>query len=343
MLISLLVWPSTNLAESGSFTYEVKHPENQLSKAGYFDLKMTPGQKQTVQIELTNPSPDSPVTVAIKRSMVKTNSNGVLEYGPTTIKDDASARINFDTVVTAPETITLKGGEVKSVDIAIQMPEESFDGILAGGIQLQVQESEEDLKKRADQTGVTTRYAYLIGMMLSETDTPVQPELEFNRIYPGLSNYRNAIIVNFSNTEMTFVSDMTIDFNVTKKGSDVILYETKKTDMKMAPTSMIDFPVLLNGERMEVGTYTGHIVVTSGDQTWSWTEDFEITKEDADKYNKQDVSVVQESGIDWLLILWIAGSVLGVLLLLFVSLHFYKKKKKTKQAQKKSKKRKKKK
>jgi len=237
--ISLLVSLPVSFAEEGSFTYEVKTPENQLSQAGYFDLKMTPGQKQTVQIELTNPSPDVPVTVEVKRNMVKTNSNGVLEYGATIIKDDESAHINFDTVVTVPETITLEGGEVKNLDIDIQMPPESFDGVLAGGIQLQTKESEEELKARKNKAGVTTRYAYLIGMVLSESEVDVQPNITFNRIYPGLSNYRNAIFVNFSNTEMNFLSDMTINFDVTKKGSDIILYETKKTDMKMAPTSMI--------------------------------------------------------------------------------------------------------
>lgn len=326
VMISFVISTQKGWAESGSFTYEVIHPENQLTKAGYFDLRMTPGQKQTVQIKLTNPSPDSPVTVDIKRNMVKTNSNGVLEYGPTTIKKDPSAKIDFNEVVTVPESITLAGGEVKNLDVAVQMPEASFDGVLAGGIQLQVKESEEDIKARADKSGVSTRYAYLVAMVLSESDAPIQPEVTFNRIYPGLSNYRNAIFVNFSNAEMTFLSDMTVDFNVTKKGSDIILYETKKTDMKMAPTSMIDFPVLLNGELMEVGTYTGHVVVTSGDQTWSWTEDFDITKEDADKFNKQDVSIVQESGINWSVILLITGVILGVLLLVFVFLYFYRRK-----------------
>lgn len=328
---------SANAEESGSFTYKVKHPENQQSDAGYFDLRMLPNQKQTVQIELTNSSPTQPVTVEVKRNAVKTNSNGVLEYGPNTIKKDKSAAIDFDTIVNVPKSVTLAGGESKTIDIEIQMPEKSFDGVVAGGIQLQQQENDEEKKQREAQSGVTNRYAFLVGVLLSESDAKVPSEITFNSIYPGLSNYRNAVFLNFSNTAMAFTGDVSVEFDIRQKGSQDILYDTKKTDMKIAPTSMIDFPLLLNGDEMRAGNYTGHAVVTSGDQKWEWEQDFEITQEDADKYNKQDVSLVQEQGINWQFILLIVGG--GVVLLVVISLiiYFVKKNKKNKKNKKRNK------
>lgn len=170
---------------------------------------------------------------------------------------------------------------------------------------------------------------------MSETDSPVEPEISFNSIKPGLSNYRNAFFVNYSNTAMTFVGDMSVEFDVRKKGTDTILYDTKKTDMKMAPTSMINFPLLLNGDEMKAGSYTGHVLVTSGDKHWEWEEDFTVSQEEVDKYNKQDVSLVQEQGINWKLILIIVGSVLIVGLVIFLLVYFYKKKNKKKRVQKK--------
>lgn len=312
---------SVHAEESGSFTYRVQHPENQQSDAGYFDLRMMPNQKQIVQIELTNSSPTQPVTVEVKRNAVKTNSNGVLEYGPNTIKNDKSATVNFDTVVNVPKSVTLAGGETKNIDIEIQMPEKSFDGVVAGGIQLQQKENDDEKKQRESQSGVTNRYAFLVGVLLSETDATVPSEITFNSIYPGLSNYRNAVFLNFSNTAMAFTGDVSVEFDIREKGSDNILYDTKKTDMKIAPTSMIDFPLLLNGDEMKAGNYIGHAVVTSGDQRWEWEQDFDITQEDADKYNKQDVSLVQEQGINWQFILLLVGA--GVLLLVAISLIIY--------------------
>ena len=321
---------AADAADSGTFTYKVLHPENQLGNTGYFDLRMTPGQQQTVQIELKNPSTTKEVTVGVSLNSAKTNANGVLEYGPAAIAKDASLVYDFEDIVTAPETVTLNPGETKLLDLAIAMPTEPYDGYIAGGIQLEVVLTEEAKAIREKQTGIINDYAFLVGMLLSETDTVVEPEIVFNKLYVELSNYRNAMFVNFSNTQMGYAKNMTVDFQVMKKGSDDILYDTKKADMRMAPNSMIDFPLVMNGDQMVPGTYTGHVVVTSDDKRWEWTEDFEITDEEAEKYNKQDVSLIQERGINWLLIAGIAGGVLAVLLLLFVGVHLMNKKKKQK-------------
>lgn len=328
--------------ETGAFTYEVVFPENQHSDQGYFDLRMTPSQKQTVQIKLVNMSKEAPVTINVQRNTVKTNSNGVLEYGPNTIKADKSANVDFDSLVTVPESVTLEKGETKMLDIEIQMPEESFDGVVAGGIQLQKQETEAEKKEEAKKTGVVNKYAFLVGLVLSETDAVVEPEITFNSIYPDLSNYRNAIFVNFSNTQRTFIGDLSVEFEVRKKSSSTILYDTKKTDMKMAPTSMMNFPLLLNGNEMQAGNYTGHVLVSSGDKRWEWEQDFEITKEEADKFNKQDVSLVQDKGLNWKIVFLIVVGVLVVVGVIIAIIYFSKKKKRKVTKQKKSNKNKKK-
>lgn len=133
--------------------------------------------------------------------------------------------------------------------------------------------------------------------------------------------------MNFSNTQRTFIGDLSVEFEVRRKGSSTILYDTKKTDMKMAPTSMMNFPLLLNGNEMEAGNYTGHVVVTSGDKRWEWEEDFEITKEQAEKFNKQDVSLVQDKGLNWKMILLIVGGVLILVIVILVIIYLYKNKK----------------
>ncbi|WP_271491210.1 DUF916 and DUF3324 domain-containing protein [Enterococcus sp. 5H] len=316
---------NTQAADLGlGFTYKVVKPENQRSSVGYFDLRMNSGQKQTAVIELANGS-DEEITIGVSLNGAKTNGNGVIEYGPSAIEKDKSLKYDFIDIVTGPKEVVLPPKSMVPLNLEIAMPESSFDGYISGGIQLK--QLTKDEKKDTEKTGITNEYAFLVGMLLSETDTVVEPNLELNKVYAGLANYRNAIFVNFSNIEAAYLEDMTVDVQIMKKGSEEVLYDTKKAGMRMAPNSLIDFPVEMNGDRMVPGDYKAHILVTADDKKWEWTKDFTITDEEADKFNDQDVSLTQERGIDWKLIAGIVGSVLAVVVIIFLLVRFVQKKK----------------
>ncbi|WYJ91478.1 hypothetical protein A5888_003515 [Enterococcus sp. 9E7_DIV0242] len=329
----------SEVLSGGGFSFEVVQPENQRDKnKGYFDLRMTPGQQQTVQIKLVNPT-NIETTVSVKLNGAKTNKNGVIEYGPSTIENDASLISPFENLVKGPDEVKIPANSETTLDLEITMPTEAYDGVITGGIELQNLSSDAE----ENQTGaVINKYAYLIGMVLSETDTEVKPDMALNKVYPELSNYRNSIFVNFSNTQAAIVDDMTIDAQISKKGSDEVLYDTKSASMRMAPNSMIDFPISMQGERMIAGDYTAKIVVTTEADRWEWTEEFKITDEDADKFNGEDLNLLQEQGVDWKLIAMIVGGVFLLVVIVFVLIRRFssngKKKKKgnKKQSKKKS-------
>lgn len=296
----------------GEFNYRVVLPENQYDQeVSYYDLMMAPGQQQTLQIELENAS-DHEMQIEVSLNGAKTNRNGVIEYGPSDIQDDKSLKFKFKDLVTAEEKVTLPPKTKTMLDVNIAMPETSYEGLIAGGIKLK-----QIVKRDESQGGVINEYAYLVGMILRESEAPVVVDLELNDVYPGLSNYRNAVYVNFSNIEAEYLNDMTVDVQISPKDSEEVLYDTKSAGMRMAPNSLIDFPVTMNGERMVPGDYKAHIVVTSGDRRWEWTREFTITDEDADKFNGQDVSLVQEKGIDWKLIALLAGIAFLILVAIF--------------------------
>lgn len=296
----------------GEFNYRVVVPDNQFDRdAAYFDLMMTTGQQQTVQIELENAS-DQEMTIAVSLNGAKTNRNGVIEYGPSSIEDDKSLKFKFKDLVKSEEQVTIPPNTVVPLDINITMPETSYDGIIAGGIQLK-----QVIERDESQTGIINEYAYLIALILRENETPVEADLELNDVYAGLSNYQNAVFVNFSNIQAAILGDMTVNVQISPKDSEEVLYDTKKAGMRMAPNSMIDFPVSMNGEKMEAGDYKAYIVVTSGERKWEWTREFTITDEEADKFNGQDVYLVQEKGIDWKLIALLAAIAFVLLLIIF--------------------------
>ena len=309
------------------FEYQVVHPENQISESGYFDLKMNPGQKQTLHIKIKNTG-DTPITLSIELNGTKTNSNGVIEWGPSAVEKDASLKYDFLDIVKAPTELTIKAKSQGDIPIELTMPEVSYDGVIAGGIRLMSKDQE---KVDTDAT-IINRYANLIGIMLKETDKELKPELTFNKVYAGLSNYRGSIFVNYSNINAVFLSDMSVEAQIMGKDSDEVLYDKKQSGMAMAPNSQITVPISMEGDEMKAGDYRAHILVKVGKQQWEWTEAFTITKEEADKFNQEDVGVIQERGVDWKLIAMIAAGGIVLALLLFVGIQQLHKKKQAKLA-----------
>ncbi len=168
---------------------------------------------------------------------------------------------------------------------------------------------------------VVRDYAQKVYFIENETDITVEPDLKMNKVSAGLANYRNSIFVNFSNIKAAYLEDMTVDVQIMPEKKDEVLYDSKKAGMRMAPNSMIDFPIEMNGEKMVPGNYRAHVLVTAGDKRWEWDEKFTITDEEADKFNGQDVGLVQERGIDWRLIIGIAVGLLVVVVVIFVIVH----------------------
>lgn len=320
-LIILTGRPIKTLAEDGGatgFLYEIQFPENQQKEAGYFDLKMNPGQSQKVPILLKNPS-DKEITVEVSLNGAKTNSNGVLEYGPINIQKDASLKYDFVDVVRAPKKVVLSPKSEQNLELEVTMPQVSFDGLIVGGIQLKKADEEEQETKSG--ANVINKYAYVIAMVLQETDINLMPELELNKVKAGQSNAQNVIYADISNIEANFLDNLSMEVQIMSEKSDEVLYETKKSSMRMAPNSNMQFPVSMQGEKMVAGKYRASILATSGDRKWEWDETFEITAEEADKFNREDIGLVQEKGINWLLIVGVAVGLFIVIVTIFFIIH----------------------
>lgn len=311
------------------FSYEVILPDNQHNKkVSYYDLRMKPEQKQTIQMKLNNSS-EQPVTILVGLYGARTNSNGVIQYNKNEIPKDPSLKVDFEKIAKAPKEVIIEPNSNQILDIELQMPKEKFLGYVAGAVNLEEKE-QKNQNTKTNQGMIKNRFVYQVGIQLSEEDSEqMQPELKLNKVYPELSNFRNAIFVNFSNIEPVYVNDMTLSAVITKKGSKEPLYEAKKSQMRMAPNTMIDFPISLNGEEMNPGDYRASILVTTqAGGRWEWQETFTITDEQAKKYNDQDLTLDQSSGINWKLIAMIICLFIVVAVFIFVLLTVLKKRRK---------------
>ena len=329
-LLLFLIYPleisaqENDQAPINGFSYQVRQPDNQLNKdVGYYDLLMQKGQKQNVELVLHNATKNA-FDVSVRLSGAKTNMNGVVEYAPSDLKEDDSLKYKFTDIVKTSERVTVPAESDKTVILEITMPEESIEGLIAGGIQVQLIEEEKNSKNEI----IKNKFAYLIGFLLRESDKKtIKPHLKFNDVYSKISDGQHTLFLNYSNTRPIFVEDMEVLIKVFKNNSKKELFNLKKSGLRMAPNSMIDFPISLEDKKMTKGDYKLEAEVSlSTGENWKWEKNFKITQEDISSLNVQK----KELGLDstnslYKLLLWLVVVVTLVLVTTFFAIKQIKK------------------
>ncbi|MEV2910434.1 DUF916 and DUF3324 domain-containing protein [Paenibacillus larvae] len=276
-----------------NFSVNTLIPENQTDRSKtYFDLRMKPSQNQTLEIMLRN-NTDKDVKINPAIHSAKTNMNGVVEYGYNEIEEDPSLLYKMEDLVTTEKEILIPAKGTYRLKLQVNMPDEPFDGILAGGITLQ--ETDYDTKESKEQgVSIGNKYAYVVAIILSENDQAVSPELQLHDVFPDQVNARNVIKANIQNKMPMFMNKMSVDAKVTKKGEKEVLYQSSQEGLQMAPNSNFNYPISLNGEKMQSGEYTLELTVASMGKTWNWKKDFKIESKLANTLNDTDVTASKD-------------------------------------------------
>lgn len=315
-------------ADSSESAYSVSAniPSFQHNKnLSYFDLLLKPNQKEQISIHLQNNSQEK-ASYLVKVNNAATNSNGVIDYSQTNLKKDASAKYVLNQLVTPPsQEIKLQAGEAKDVSFQVAMPKQAFSGIILGGIHISKKDT---ISKKVEGTAIRNKYAYVIGVQLENDTAKVEPELKLLSANPGLENSYTTIFAKVQNPTPTIINKVSFDAVITKKGSDKVLYQTKKENMSIAPNTNFRFPISLNKEKMAAGIYTMTIDAKEGknNKKWHLTADFSIQATKARKINQQAILEKKEKEIPYLPIMIVVG-ILLLLIILFLSYKLFKQKK----------------
>ena len=224
--------------------------------------------------------------------------------------------LNLDEVIESPEVIDLAGNETKMVDVALHMPQASFDGFLAGGLRIsEVKEESEEEPTDEEGLAIKNEFAYVIGVIVSNSRNSVQPDLELLDVFADQLNYRNVISATIQNFTPTFVNRMAVEATVQRLGEDDILYEASEEMMQMAPNSHFHFPISLGGDRFVAGDYLLKLKATSGEEEWTWERAFTIETDEARSFNRADVTI--DTSTNW----WMIGAISLLFLLAVVLLY----------------------
>lgn len=312
-LFLLLIGGFKAYASEMNFAVQAIIPENQIDKSQtYFDLQMKPGQSQDLMVEMRNDTSE-PVTINILPNTAITNQNGIVEYSDIETVRDSSLKVGFKDIATTENEVTIAAKSKKQIAVHVQMPKDSYDGVILGGIYFTEKSSQSEVKESKG-SQIINRYAYVIGVKLTETDKVVNPELRLNSVQATQVNYRNVIAANIQNYTPSIIKDLKIDGKVYSKGGNKVLYSESRENLRMAPNSNFNYAISLNNKPFKPGKYTFKGVAKSGGREWKFEKDFEIKGEESRKYNKEAVSL--EKDYTWIYIL--VGIVIVSILLIII-------------------------
>lgn len=298
-----------------NFSVNAVIPDNQIDKSKtYFDLKMKPGETRNLEVILTN-GQNHAITIETNANTAVTNDNGIVDYSKTNPNLDASLKIPFSEIAKIDKEITLPANGTKTVKVNITMPKEEYDGQILGGLHF-TEKLNQETEKNEEGVQIKNLYAYVIGVLLTENDKEVKPDMQLGEIKPSQINYRNVLKANLQNSQPIILKNLNIQARVTKKGSNKTLHETNKTDMRMAPNSNFNYGINWENQEFKAGKYTLHMTAKSNENEWKWTKDFEIKGDEAKALNNKAVELEKDYTI-W----YIIGAILlGLILLILVFL-----------------------
>ncbi|WP_062805761.1 DUF916 and DUF3324 domain-containing protein [Enterococcus pernyi] len=325
VFVSLLA-PMRVGAEEGTLNFYVTPEFSNNQKSGndrYFQLTLPPDATEKLTLKLQNANAEAK-KIKITPHTAYTNVMGVVEYGQDAEKADSTLKHSLDELIEQPEIIELAGNETKTVTLDLNMPKEEFEGLLAGGLRVS-EVKEEATEETSNEEGVAIQndFAYIIGVVVSNKQDAVQPDLDLLDVFADQLNYRNVISANLQNFTPTFVNRLEVEATVQKAGEEEILYQASQEQMQMAPNSNFNFPISLDGDRFRSGEYLLKMTARSGEDEWQWERKFTIDADEARALNQQDVTI--DTSINW----WIVGTIFLILLLIGLIFYLFIQKKRT--------------
>lgn len=327
--------PTVLAAEENNADYNIKPllPENQLDRGrSFFDLRVKPGEKQTIKVQIENYS-DEEQDYFISVNTAETNGNLIIDYNRKKVAKDTINPLPISNYVKYPKKVTIPAKKAGVVSIDLSVPKEAFDGILLGGIHVKKDFSEEE---KDNNHAIMSEYDYVLGLMLSENDKEVTPNLLLNKVTPEVISNNAGLTVELKNDQAINIKNVKMVSHVYAEGDKKkAIISREITDGGIAPMSVFKVN-LFNGEAgdtkpLEAGNYEMEMTVTDGaDHKWTFNKKFTISKKEAQAVNKEVFTVKSDNTLFYIVI----GILLAVLLavILFLIILLKKRNKKEKEA-----------
>lgn len=310
------------MAADAGFSVKAVLPENQADiSSTYFNLSMSPGQRQNLKIDIFNESGEE-ITVNVSSVSASTSRHGVIDYVTPGVKDETLKVPFADISEIITPVIQIPVGKSATANVQVVMPEEEFDGIVLGGIVLTRAGAVDNESESGDSgMSLTNKYSYVIAVKLIETEKEVPPDFEFVSAGVETVNYRTAVVNYLRNREAAIAKDVKMDLSVARKSDNAVILQEEGRLIEMAPNSVMAYALEWGAKPLESGTYVSSAHMEQGEKKWDFKQEFTIDGQNVKELNERPMDTEgQHNWICWLLLILI------VLLLVLIWLLFKRKK-----------------
>ncbi|OJG88586.1 hypothetical protein RV15_GL001771 [Enterococcus silesiacus] len=319
---------------------EAELPENQITKdAGYYDLKVTPGQIQELVLKVYNAG-DKETTAKIEINPAYTGDGGTFVYSIDASKKDDSLKLPLSDIASTDENISIPAKSAADVIVKLAIPDEPFEGIIFGGIRVTDTQKEKEGTKESEEKdssgfSISNKYAYTVAMRLRENNQIPDSNLQLKTISASQVVGRNAVKVLLQNPTPTIIDKVSYEAKIMKKGQSQVLFERKANDYRIAPNTNFNFPISWENKPFEAGTYDLMMTAKSEEsgQKWDFKQEFTISAKEAKELNDKAIDLEQDY-LKYIIYGAIAAAFLLVLIITLLVIYSKKKKKKRKKKRK---------
>ncbi|MFC0757893.1 DUF916 and DUF3324 domain-containing protein [Enterococcus faecalis] len=318
-VFSALSFGQQALADSNDFSVIPILTENQNPDVpNYFDLTVTPNQKQILKIKIKNNSNES-VKYNLYVNTATTNQNGIIDYSIADFKKDESLKLSLKDCLTLKEQhVDVPANSEKDVSLELSIPEMPFEGIALGGITV-----EPTIEEGSD--GVNNIFTRTLAIQLTETAKEIPPKLEGGEVKVSQENLRNNVKFELRNITPIIISNVKAEISITKQGEKTPIIEQTKEQLSFAPNSR--FSLMTEWDKQfDPGKYMYIINLTDGRGVkWSFVKNFEIKSEVAEKLNRTSIDTKESFIKKYLTYLIILMPVLLIVFLSFILNKYFRK------------------
>lgn len=277
-----------------------------------FELNVKPGDTRDLGISLTNFGNQN-TTLVIRPVNAGTSVEGQYDYNQPATPGKNGLKADFSSM-TSQKTVKLQPQQTKDVHFTVKVPSSGFDGLMMGGFNIYTQGDK----------NVLTRQSANVPVMMTESQTVVQPKMRYNSITTKAVNAQPFIFANIANTKPVAMKNVSYDVTLTRRGPLAWLginwwgktYHQVASSMKVAPNSVLPVGFNLKQEPVKAGTYTVDAKITAGEKKWHITGTDTITKAQAGLTNQNSRNLIYD--YTWVFELVIAGLVILVLFVIWL-------------------------
>ena len=293
-----------------SFSIRNILPENLESEdSAFFNLRIEPGQEQYIEVEIRNHTNE---TIHIEPSLyvAVTNQEGRVEYQWASHEFDSISFHKLEDIITVDSLIEIEPYGVVSVYPHIRMPEEGYNGVLAGALKFTRVKNEETV---VGEGTIINTYSFMTGIMLHQ-GTPKEPEIIFGNMDFSFEEKEVVVVTNFQNIKKAFVGEMEIEMEIKNLETNQLVFENRQRNMSMAPISDFDYAVAIDRDVFTGSDYLVKYRVESRGITWEFQENILLIETSLKVNEEMESAGEQLKGFLWFVFFAGIGMGVGVIL-----------------------------